>query len=1628
MKPLLNQRKTAIAALLLVMLVAPLATPLASADSKTSARNGPNFTVSSLTLDGAGSVQDGTDIFVENATHVVEVIVSNIGSAAGTVVVSLFHQGSSSSPKSLVKAIEVGPISPGTSHTPVGFEWTASPGNGQRLFAETYAQADPYPADNEMQLYFDVRTAPRYLVGDVIGNNTPMPGLGQSEGVIDSSMQTFTATVLNEGVETITANMTLDFVNPLDPTDSHSFWSGEILLDPGSLKNGPIPDYTTYNMNTASFSGVYTLTVSVIFTGNGGWIDTQVISVSDVRFSDFSATLTTPSDRTTEPGLTTTLNYWLTNTGTQDDFFNINLFSTQGWATVVSHPTGQTPSFSQGQTINIQVDVTIPYDADRTATDTVILTLTSVQDTSTPPYSLSARTNVGAGEIFVASLSMPTTTQIVIPGDEIGFNATIKNEGNVEGSYILSAGFSSSSSRWEVTLGTYLTSALPADGSMEFSVNVTVPPIQMPLDQADHNRDGDTLSVWVQAIPSNGGVPVVQNTTLRVAPIIVVDPGLSDETVVLDAAEIIAGKDGNGVELFRPLDIEVRTNLADPLITTVDALIETGNVTFFTPNGGGFNESARWNASISNESLWGMSLGSTKVGALNVQGPFGHYPLAGVLDVPVTASIINPPQNIPNLVTTTSVTRNISIIVPPIYEANIVDKGPFDVPLGEMTSVPLLLENTGNEVTSYRLSVIDDLPDGWVTSINTLTGNSDVIADLSPDVSDAPEEGNSHLRDFNLEVTTDPLADAYSIQDVNIKVEDSSTGLLINIIPVSIRVGPYVNASLSPTNQTVNINTTLGETPLTRVYVTNTGNTPTIYSLWLDDSQAGEVNFNLESPNQILIAPGFTDSVKIRLSPTNDADSDGYYMARLWVETDTGVNLSAEIVANVSEQRDLSIDAPYEIGVLPGQDQVVNFTVTNSGNFEETFAVEVAVDGGWVVVPASQTMTLPIDEEIQGSVTVTIPELGEGISLNDGSVHNLTIRLVDQNTELTAGMATVRMLISPMFILDIVDWQEEMQYHRYWNRTFSATVMNMGNRDVTVDLGYEINKPGGVIPSNEWSIEPGAPSTLSMPVGQNVTFSFVVKSTDISPDLGLFALLSIHLTPQDASVDGDGFLNSTLKMSRFFAPSDIDLKPDETDGPMEEYIVYSHIPIGPSNAVAYELELCDVERLYDFSQSTENESLYPWSFTLVIDESTSVPLSLDPDSCGQSSAGPDSRIQLPLREAWDTSNPLKVIVDAPNRPDILVDDGWDLTFRLFHPTENNGYSVFNESTFRFQLDVFADPSVTKVFISSGTMEEGTDATVTATIRNDGTAKALFFEASLECSGSTVHTAPHGIRDLGPTEETEVSWQITSDTIDWWRQSVDGTCVVLLDTAMVSKNVEGNDRYVYKDEVYSWSPGQSSSFVALIIFALVSLVLARLNGQNEKFRLFSIYSGVLAFGFAFHLFNVIYWGPVVLALAALWIWRMTWMSTDEFRLIHEDYQRARKGVSTLYADHFQALADSRRQLRIILAMPVLGLLGVVLGIPPQIDASRENLMTIAAYVVIIAIGVWILVRRADSIYGALYGRLTDIEVKAIRIERDLSDPARLLNDLANDGINLDAIFEDLPTGGELGIEEEVSEDV
>ena len=87
---------------------------------------------------------------------------------------------------------------------------------------------------------------------------------------------------------------------------------------------------------------------------------------------------------------------------------------------------------------------------------------------------------------------------------------------------------------------------------------------------------------------------------------------------------------------------------------------------------------------------------------------------------------------------------------------------------------------------------------------------------------------------------------------------------------------------------------------------------------------------------------------------------------------------------------------------------------------------------------------------------------------------------------------------------------------------------------------------------------------------------------------------------------------------------------------------------------------------------------------------------------------------------------------------------------------------------------------------------------------------------------------------------------------------------------------------------------------------------------------------------------------------------------EFQLIHEDYQRARKGISTLYSDHFDVLSNAKRQLSIILAMPILGMVGVILGIPPQMNPNSTNSFTLVAYLAIVIVGVAFLIWNANRI--------------------------------------------------------------
>ena len=200
----------------------------------------------------------------------------------------------------------------------------------------------------------------------------------------------------------------------------------------------------TANVDGTSFSGLWQLTASVVFTGPDGWTDTQQISVSNIEFSEYSATLSTPADRTTEPGLSTNLTFIITNTGAQQDSFAITISSTMGWADT-SQNTESTSVFGPGSTETVQVPVTVPSNAARSDIDIVTLTLTSV---STPSYTLQTSAQVMAGELYLASLDMPLSTTLVTPGKAVALNANLTNVGNVQGAFSITAGLSVAASNW----------------------------------------------------------------------------------------------------------------------------------------------------------------------------------------------------------------------------------------------------------------------------------------------------------------------------------------------------------------------------------------------------------------------------------------------------------------------------------------------------------------------------------------------------------------------------------------------------------------------------------------------------------------------------------------------------------------------------------------------------------------------------------------------------------------------------------------------------------------------------------------------------------------------------------------------------------------------------------------------------------------------------------------------------------------------------------------------------------------------------------------------------------------------------------------------------------------------------
>ena len=1610
-------KQTTLPLLLITLLLVTSASPAISAE--TASRSTPDMTIASFTLSDAGSITQNGSVIAEDATHVVRIQVRNIGVSSGQASVALMLQGTPSSGDVVIDTANVGVVSAGGTSSVAVFSWNAVLGDGQILKARVTASGDSNSANDEDQMIVDVRQYQNVTVPVV---NIPQPTGSETSVVWSQEEQDFSVGVRNDGVKPFSAQFTLAFTNTANPADTFTETSETLTaVQPGNLYNGSATpqtvDFGATPFDSTSRSGTYTVVGTLTATGPG-WTDTVEFLSQTVRFSAYDFDIVAPHTLSVEPGQTATLTYLLRNVGQSSDDYLVSQSNVSGWVSSTTPASStSTPTISPNITASILVQVSVPSDALRTQSETVTLTVTS----NGGSFSKVITTTVLTGPRYEANVTMASSnpsTKLLMPGSSGSIQVVIQNDGNVPSSFSLATGISTNPLNWDVSLSSPTTGTLAVGENVTITVSMTPPIIKNPLVPAEYNRAGDAMSVWVQAQPLNGGIPAVAAQSLSIGSVIVVDPGLPTTTIDMTPQQVRLAAQGVALNEVLNLDLEVRHNLASDLDEEVDVALSLGTPIFVSDSSGGFAEPGRWALGLSPTLFPEMGLGDDESAVLTIQGPADEYPVAGTLTLPIISNVTLGGVHQGSGVVAAEVQQTLTINVPAVRDIGAYDGGTLDAMVGERTLFPINLSNTGNDMTSYRLSIDDSLPDNWLASFsNTTLMPTDTVLNVPADVADYPSAATTHVRSFDLSIQTAPDAPANSVETLTIAVEEMETGAPIGTYEIPIRVGEQVNASLSPSSQTINMS--LGDTVTTSVVISNVGNTPATFNIWLDESRAGAVDFQLESPSVVQIGAGYESTVRVRLQPTSGALAAEYYAGTVWVSNAaSGLNLSADIVSNISEQHGININTLTDIGVVPGTTKDVNFSLLNNGNLIEDVVIVTSVQNNWTVTPERRSTQIGVGEYYNESFTVSVPALGGGDDLLDGSVYAVTMQILNATTSEVLNVHQLNLIVAPVFIVTMSEWPDDMYYHRGIERTWDATITNTGNKDVNVRLNYTIRQGGLTTASNDWAMSSGAPNSLYLPMNQAVSFSFSVVAQEIEPALTLAANLVVGVSPVDDDVIGSAEFTTNLRMSRFFELGDTDVTPSRTGGAEPYQIIYSHIPTGVSSAVAYEVELCSANRLLNFNTLQQNASLYEWTFTIRVGD-TDYPLDLT-QICGSTSLGPSSRITLPSRQPWVTSEPIELLINSPDPPNVLAGDGWDLTLRLYHPDEHNGYTVYDEDRFTYRLAVFSDPAilVNGTGPTSDEFYEGVETTYNVMVQNLGTAIALNVDATLDCGAAVdVLSNPDPVVVMQSSDIHTFEFAVRPTIIDWWLESEQVNCtaqVTYLATGEDDGNIEANDVLITDemDEplyVRSLAPDVSVAFIATVVAFLLSLVFGRLAGQSEKWRLSGVYAGILGFGFAFHLFAFPYWGAGVLSAAVLWLWRMSWKSSEEFRMIHEDYQRARKGISTVYTDHFDALKDGRRQLTIILSMPVLGLLAVVLGLPPQLETSTGNLVALLGYFLITLIGVWFLLRRADATYGNLYGRMTDAEIKAIRLERDLGDPARLLNDLADEGLDLSAVL-------------------
>jgi len=1694
------------ATLMFILFIAPLAMAFAPIPEVEASDEGRSLTsdlqVDQVIISSGGSIDTGSDIILASGVHLVSISVSNIGTSASGGTLILRNGSSITGAGYIVDSVIIPSIAPGTIGSPLIIEWDANDGFDQRLEAEAIATVnDPNALNDKGILDFKVLD---YQQGNISSITVPQPDLGQTEVRITGNTLSVSSIVRNLGTINVAAQMNISLTNSSDVSSPLSDLSANRTLLPGTLVSISQAKALSIDMDVSQIEGDWDLKVDLIYWGASGEVTEAALAEPlSIEFSNYNSHLSTPADRSAQPGATTQLTFVLRNIGSAADSFDVTIATSKGWADNSLDGT-TTDVVSIGGMLSLVVPTSVPENADRSDIDKIDLTLTS----NNGAYTLMGTVSVMAGDLYRSEVSSPHmdaegvvwldgtggvggvvltdfgSNYLDIDGIEVipdvvfsdgggsgaiatavmdgtgsvssitidnagsgytssptvlfsapsnaqhhtpivpGFSAnvafTILNTGNVPGSFNLETGLSSAANGWQLELAASTTDIIPVGENRTVNVNVSAPSLQNPLDPSNRLRDGESIGLWLSASPSVGGAAVSAEEAILVQPTIIVDPGLAESEIILTPEQVLSVVGSTGIEEFVDMQIEVVHNLVNGPSDTVDVQIDIGNLTFVPLTSGGVGEAMRWNVSSSTTTA-SLALGQIQSSSLGILGPSDLLPLAGTLTIPVIASPTISNAQLNANVFATAVTRYVTIVIPEIVDGELNDfGGNLSVVPGFASIFDLKLTNTGNDMTGYLISVANGAPIDWIIGVNGGATTAQILL-VPPQMQQHPNLTGDEVVNFTLNLSVPANTPAGIQNQIELVVSDLSSGQFLSSHFYYITTEETIAMNVEVDE--VNMDISIGGQKTLMIYIENTGNVLTYFDLDLDTSQSGDVAFFLDGEDEIPIASGFKAGVRIRVTPSAGANSDINHLATLTISNTSGISHSVLINVSINASKGILITIPPTPDVIPGDDLSFTITINNSGNLLQNVTLMANTDSSWPISLSHEVFELFQNEEKEVQVTIEVPPLDEEGGMANGEAHTFYVNAVDTVTGEVIGLKTAKLEVAAVFQLNYSGWDDISYFHATDIWEFHPMLMNTGNSDVTVEIDYDVLRSGGAGIMQDWEVVQGKPSLLNLPMGEWVPLVFKVKGVEISPDIDLAGELHISMRPVDQNISGSAELTSNLTMSRMYSTGEVVTFSPKVGGAgsVTETIPWSHIPMGidAGSVGNYEVALCGIDRLINNSLLVD-PGFDEWQFSIQVgNNETILPMNPDCDS-------PDfQRISLPPAMA-SIKQQIYLWIATPIHPYLVADDGWNLSLRLINLDDNRT----TNATFGFKIINEANPALSNPRLSTesgDTVEEDLDITFIVDLINGGTATAIGVDVTLTCSSgaSILDDATQTIGLLPPQEESTLEWKISPDRLDWWSHSAGITCSVSLESMLAAGNDVDDDEVKFSGTVQSWAPNTTISVIGFALMLMATGILMRLGTQSEKFIQAAAFAGSIAAGLAFHMgalfetgfstFFSITW----LLVAAIWIMWIAWRSGEEFQLVHEDYQRAKQGHSTIYSDHFSALKGAKKQLITIMVMPIFGTVLLVLGIPPRLNLDGLNVVMLFAYLLLVIGGVIFIISLAEKTYGSIYSRMIEINEKREKMAVELGDPARLLTELARSGLDLSSVLENVADDSEGG---------